>query len=531
MPYFVKKKINGKKYLYIAWAKRIGSKSKVIRQLYVGNAQRVAEILQSPLPKFTSHSYGELALLLHIAELSGFAEIVDKRLRKTAGIGNYLFLPVINRLIAPRSKAGLKEWYDKTCLPLIWDNKLSLSSQNYWYYLNRLTDEHMETIWQGITKNIREKLQITDSTFLFDPTNFFTYIEDHDGNVLPRKGHNKQMRHDKNQLAVSLFIGEASQMPYDFNTYPGNTNDGKHFSSILPELGKKASIWNKEKITLVIDKGNNSKENLAALKDYYFVGSLSKVKTEVQDLLDAELKPCYVNANGNAIRSASAEMEIYGISCRAVVSFNEALRKKQLHSLDANIAKTMGKFETLKNRAFRSEGAATLAVVVILPRKNNPFDFVVKKEGNKFTVSITLDEDKVENYRKNAGKNVIFTNHLDWDDERIIRTYRSMHKIENQFKLLHGLLLIPMKPVFHWTDQKIKAHIFLCMVALLFAKTLEYACKGKIKGSFRQILDSAAAIRIALVHRDGQPKLVFEDLTLEQQELMEAFRLSRFAKN
>ncbi len=105
-----------------------------------------------------------------------------------------------------------------------------------------------------------------------------------------------------------------------------------------------------------------------------------------------------------------------------------------------------------------------------------------------------------------------------------------MYKVENQFTLLHGALLIPIKPIYHWTDQKIKAHIFLCMVALLFAKTLEHVCMGKIIGNFRDILEFAGTVRIALVQREGKPQLVFEDMTLKQQAMMEAFSLSRFAR-
>jgi transposase len=105
-----------------------------------------------------------------------------------------------------------------------------------------------------------------------------------------------------------------------------------------------------------------------------------------------------------------------------------------------------------------------------------------------------------------------------------------MHKIENQFKVLHGSLLIPIKPVYHWTDQKIEAHNCLCMTPLLFGKTFEYLCRDKIKGDFRTILDYASSIRSALIQKEGKPKLVFEALDPAQQQLMETFSLSRFAR-
>lgn len=525
-----KRTVRGNTYYCLVEKRRINGKVKTTKQIYVGNAKRIAQLLAEPLPKFTSYSYGEIALLLHIAKTTNFVRILDKHLRKISSIGDYLLLPIINRLIKPKSKAGIKDWYQKSCLPLIWDGNVSLSSQNYWYYLGRLKKDKLKIIWKDLVLNTKEKLKVEDSAFLFDLTNFYTYIEDHDSNVLPEKGHNKQMRNDKNQLALSLFVGENSELPYDYNCYPGSTHDSKHTETILPEAKEKLSIYGRESITLVFDKGNNSPKNFEALKNFFFVGSLPKDKIEVQDLLRGTFRKCYINSQKNQIYSVSEMKTIYRMECKVVVSFNEKLKEKQLHSIEKNIGKTLIKFDGLKNHRYKDQKVGLKALFEILPKKNNVFRYDVIKENEKWKIEIAVNEEKLARYKQNAGKNIIFSNHLDWSDEKIIRTYRAMHKIENQFKILHGALLIPIKPVYHWTDQKIEAHIFLCMTALLFAKTLEYLYKDKIKGDFRNILDFASSIRIALVQRKGKPKLVFEELDSAQQQFMEEFSLGRFAR-
>ena len=448
MAYFVTKKVKGKKYLYIVWGQRIGKRTKTVKQIYLGSAERVAKLLEQPIPKFTSYSYGDVAFLLHVAETTDFVKIVNKHLRKISSIGDYLLLIVMNRLIRPESKKGIKEWHGKTCLPLIWNKDLSFSSQNYWYYLNRLTDKKMAAVWEELQNNTAKNLGVGDDTFLYDPTNFFTYVEDHEGNELPQNGHNKQMRHEKNQVSVRLLIGEESQLPYDFKCYAGNVHDSKEFPNLVSDLKQRAEQYSREKITLVFDKGNNKKENLEALSNYYFVGSLRKDLKGVPALLDAELKDCYTTPKKNLIRSTSQEMDVYGINCKVVVSYNEKLRSKQLHSLDNATVKTQTKFEEIKDHRFKNERSATVAMIKILPKKHNPFKWETQEDGKTFRVQLSLDEEKLAEYRKNAGKNVIFTNHLDWSDERIIKTYRKMYKVENQFKLLHGALLIPIKPDF-----------------------------------------------------------------------------------
>jgi transposase len=527
MAYFVSKKIRGKRYLYIVWGKRVGKKTKTVKQLYLGSADRVAGLLSSPTPKFTSRSYGEMALLLHVAELTGFVEIANKHARKKASIGDYLLLPIINRLLAPTSKAGLMEWHAKTCLPLLGGSSLSLSSQSYWHHLGQLDEGKMTAIWQELVSNAKDKLGVEDTTFLYDPTNVFTYISEHEGNALPQKGHSKQMRNDKNLLALGLLIGEQSELPHEYSCYPANVHDSKQFPKVMPGIAGRQKT-EKERITLVFDKGNNSQTGFDAMKGYYFVGALTKNNTEAAELIVGNFKFCYKNKSGNAIQSVSKAADVYGVSCKIVVSYNKKLEEKQLHTLEEKIIGTRLKFEKIEH-LFTSEKAVFRALAKILPKKQNPFDYEIAKEGKKFGVLLRLDEKKLAAYRKGAGKNVIFTNHLDWSNERIIRTYRSMHKIEHQFKLLHGAMLVPLKPVYHWTDQKIASHVFLCMVALFFAKTLEFICRGKVRGDFRQILDFASGVRIAVVQKE-KPTLVFEDLTPAQQALMEAFSLSRFVK-
>jgi len=238
----VKRIIKGHAYYYLVWMKRTGKKVVRAKQIYVGNADRIHQLFLQPLPKFTSRSYGEMALLLHVAELTGFVEIANRHAQKKASIGNYLLLPIINRLLAPTSKAGLMEWHAKTCLPLLEGKRLSLSSQSYWHHLGQLDERKMTAIWQELLSNVKNKLGVEDTTFLYDPTNVFTYISDHEGNALPQKGHSKQMRNDKNLLALGLLIGEQSELPHEYSCYPANVHDSKKFPKAMHGVAGRQKI-------------------------------------------------------------------------------------------------------------------------------------------------------------------------------------------------------------------------------------------------------------------------------------------------
>lgn len=525
-----KRTIRGRTYYCAVKKQRIDGKVKTIQQIYLGSAERIAGLLNTSIPKFKTYSYGDIALLLHVAEQTDFSKIVSTHFPKSA-MADYLLLLVFNRLLEPTSKAGIKSWYEKTCLPLIWKGGLSPSSQTYWNYLNKLTEKKRDAVWDEIFEQTKTTLKVKDDTFLFDITNFFTYISDHKENVLPKKGHSKQMRNNLNLISLGMMVGEKSALPYNYDIYQGNLTDCNNFPAALESVKNKPKIYDKEKITLVFDKGNNSPKNFEALKGHHFVGSLPKAKAEAADLFDLETKPCYESTPNKWVSSVSKQAIVYGMDCKVVLSYNERLYRKQIHAIEKRIDQTNAKFELIKNKEFRTENSARNQMLRILPRKQNSFTYKIKKTGPKYSVELTLDENKDKQYRRGAGKNVIFTNHLDWSDEQIIRVYRSMNKAEHQFKLMHGSLLVPLKPVYHWTDQKIEAHVMMCMIALLFARILDYECREKkIAGDFRAILKSARDIRLAIVQKEGKPQFVFEEMGLESQALMEAFSLSRFVK-
>ena len=89
-------------------------------------------------------------------------------------------------------------------------------------------------------------------------------IQEHEGNKLPKKGNNKAKRFDLNQVNLALLVTKDEGIPLMHHTYEGNRHDAKKFPGII------------RKVTIVFDKGNNSKKNIELLDKtaYHFVESL-----------------------------------------------------------------------------------------------------------------------------------------------------------------------------------------------------------------------------------------------------------------
>lgn len=586
MPTLEKKMIAGHAYYYAVWKRRIGGKVRKVKQVYLGPVDKMAQramggglapALSEVEITLASREFGGAALMLHLDELSGFSKICDKYLaaaRADSSPGSYLFMVVANRLLHPTSKNGIGEWYGKDSAfqwldasATSYDNrKLSLTGQNIWNYMDMLTDDAMEGIWKEVTERIREKLSISDTTFFFDTTNFFDYIDDETNeekeNKLPRKGRNKQHRYDKNQVSLSLFMGGESMMPYSHKTYAGNINDVTHFKDAAKDFAKLMEKFGRENVTLIIDKGCASKDNIALVKQYFFISTLRRDEKAAQAVLDDGLQECYVDAKGRTVYSSARVMEVKGVMAKVVSSFNASLERKESRTFKKEMEKAESEFRSNEHHAFSNAKAAYRFAESALPKNfRSAIEYEVVErlvaDGDNHDdedippeceLRWRRNEEAIKRIRAGFGKNIIFTTRLDWSDEQIIRAYRSLYKVESQFKLLHGSMLVPITPIRHWTDQKIDAHIFLCMIGLLFARAIEYVVKKRqsvggeegnhLPSSFNGVIENAERIGLVMVLQEARKrggkqarpiKYMLSNANEEPSKtVMEAFDLRRF---
>ena len=70
------------------------------------------------------------------------------------------------------------------------------------------------------------------------------------------------------------------------------------------------------------------------------------------------------------------------------------------------------------------------------------------------------------------GKTILFTDRTDWTDAEVVRGYRSQHHVESAFRDLKHVKHLSLRPQRHWTDQKIRVHVFYCVLALMLCGLL-----------------------------------------------------------
>ncbi len=87
----------------------------------------------------------------------------------------------------------------------------------------------------------------------------------------------------------------------------------------------------------------------------------------------------------------------------------------------------------------------------------------------------------------------------DWDSVQIIQAYHGQANIENVFRNVKNPYYLAVRPQFHWTDQKIAVHFFICVIGYLMSALLlrEARQKAGFQGSMDTLLDSLGNIRLA----------------------------------
>jgi transposase len=523
----IKKKIKNNVYYYYVESKRINGKPKYVNQKYLGSAENMLKKLASmdePLQNRVLHSevieFGAVSLLFDIASRLGIVELIDKAVPKRkqgASVGEYILTSAINRSVAPSSTSGLKEWYSGTCLSmLISISPSAFTPQNFWNN-TCIPAEVINDIEDAMLRKMILEYKIDTTHIIYDATNFFTYIDTMQDCEIAKRGHNKEKRNDLRIIGLSLMVSPDCNIPLLHETYPGNWPDSKEFRIMMEQLKKRyeSITGQKADVTIVFDRGNNSEENITFLEEgdfkLHYIGGLKK--NQATELFSIPLEE-YIPLGTEALKGQTAyrtEIEVFGRNVTAVMVYNPELEQGQVQSITINRDKTTAKLFDLQQRLIRRANSETAKgkqpssesviknVEDILKTEYMKDIFcyeVFEKNGHVYLTFASSDESLEQLRKQLLGRNALFTDRSDFTNEEIVSAYRSAWHVEVAFKQMKNIDHLTVRPVLHWTDEKIRIHIFTCVLAYrlccLLVKELEE--KG-IHMNINRMLDEMSGIK------------------------------------
>ena len=110
-----------------------------------------------------------------------------------------------------------------------------------------------------------------------------------------------------------------------------------------------------------------------------------------------------------------------------------------------------------------------------------------------------------------------------WTTAQIVEAYRGQSKVESAFRDLKDPYMFSTRPQFHWTDQKLRVHAFMCVTAYLLVTLLHRQAtqKAGFEGSSRKLLAELGKVRccrlIDKTGEKGRPRVRWQIEEIEEE--------------
>ncbi len=563
MASIIGKTVRGQTYYYLREVARVGGKPKIISQRYLGKASDIEAAVAGAtvVPDRTRHlAFGDVAAVWDVLGRLKVAEIIDdvvgpRRSDAGASVGTYIALATLNRVCDPCSKLSFSDWWAKTAA----DRWLhlpapALDHRRFWDAMGALSEEQLKKVERRIVAGMVDVFGVDLSGLVLDMTNFATWTASaNDRAPIAQRGHSKQKRADLRIVGLGLVVSTDGGIPLVSHAYPGNRPDVTQFGDMVSELARRfeALVGDQDgarRLTLVFDAGQNSEANYALLDGlpFHFVGSLPP--SDHPDLL-AVGKENYAPVDEErfpGLRAFEATKDVFGEQRRVVLTHSEDLHDKQSAGFDQTLAKARRQLDSLQDRLARGQTKR--------PREKVQAEVaeILKPRWLSRVLSVALSgQEPAElrlSYRTNAkarvaleeeifGKRALFT---DKGPElastaQVVADYRSLEAAEGDFRQMKDPQVVSFSPMFHWTDQKIRVHVFYCVLALMTARLMtRQAERAGLHMSVRELLGALAEVQETVLLYQGErgrprARRVTTEMSVTQQRLFELFGLGAYA--
>lgn len=492
----------------------------------------------------TKHTdYLGVAVLHHLWQDWGFHKFFSQ--------DRWVEAMVLNRCIQPVSKINLKEWMVKTVLPAFLDvDPVSIDPFDVYRELDRLfsMDEELQSFLFRIISN---RWPSSSDAFFYDITS--TYVT---GSrcVIATLGYSRDHRPDCEQIVIALMITPEGY-PFYWRVMEGNTQDITTVSGLIQDVKARFKL---NKCTMVFDRGMVSADNLKAIEDEQWVYVSAMDRDEINSsIFFASALP--EPATPDDFEQILAMQEFVPVDDNAFLYCREFTLDNKRYILTFDVARFlherrlhMAKLDEItqwveqKNKSLsqakkaRSQNVLEREIISVLKRKHlkkmvtvhlEPCSHEISNKSGQprlvqsFKLSFTLNQNALLKERRLHGITCFITNlpKASKSAQEIIQWYRRKNKVEEAFHEIKSH--IELRPVYLTRDQRVKAHVTICVLAYFLYNDIERRLKESNtpmspKDVFA-LLDQCKINHIAF-NQAKQKSLSITEVSHKQREILQA---------
>lgn len=355
------------------------------------------------------------------------------------------FLMLLDRLLEPKSK--LKSYQEQSRYHSIRENSL-----HHLYRALDLLAESKEKIEDYLFEKNRSLWNMKVDLVLYDVTSL--YFESVASDGFREFGYGKDGNVNEIQILLGLLL-DTEGRPIGFDLFPGNTCEGKTIETALKKLSSRFKL---SRLILIADQAMLFLKNLELIKEAgyeYIIGGKIRNRSN-------KIKAQILNPDGYeeiSSKEGDTVLKVKTIKldeASLISSWSSKRAKKDKRDRERIIEKAEKLIEHKKASTIAKRGALKYIAL----------------EGN---LSGKIDQQKIDEDERWDGYYGIETNCKNLSAQTLLTYYHDLWRIEESFRIFKSHL--ETRPVFHWSENRIRGHLVLCFIAFLLERTLELELK------------------------------------------------------
>ena len=341
---------------------------------------------------------------------------------------------------------------------------------------------------------------------------------------LAKRGYSRDGRPGTLQVNYGL-LTDPRGCPVAVSVHDGNTSDSRTF---MPAVQKLRDDFGVERMVMVGDRGMVSQKAIDEMREMEGIGWITALKSaSIRALVEQGHLQMDLFDERNLLEISSPDYP----GERLVACRNEALAKLRAHKREDLLVATERNLDKIKARVDAGKLSGQDAIGVRVGKIINQY-----KVAKHFELSITdtalswaRKPDSIASEAALDGIYIVRTSMpaAQMDAPECVRSYKSLANVERAFKSMKTIDL-KVRPIHHRLADRVRAHIFLCMLAyyvewhlreawreLMFADTEQQAKATRDPVAPAERSTSAQAKAATHILADGTPAHSFSTLMAE----------------
>ena len=413
--------------------------------------------------------YGPVIVVKKIWNEIGIGKWINDSCKdgKTKSLGEKgVFALVLNRLMEPRSELGFVEWLEGVYLEDLNFNLIKQKTKAEKFYST------LDWLIKGKAKIEQEIYYWLRTLFPVDIVFYDITNVQFEGNGPPvaRIGYHRLGKKNHKQILLGIIM--IDNLPVAHHVFRGNRAEKTTLSWIVNEVKNKYNI---NRIIFVVDRGmitTLSLEEIEKENSGYIVSIKRRNNEEAKILLKDSNE--FIKIKDNLF---AKEIDTFPDTKRRIVCLNTERAKEEKEKRESIIKEIEQELSELKelvdSRKIKQVKTIVSRCEKILNKKHAGRYFTYEVKEGKFEFNRNIEKIKYE--EQLDGKFIIKTTEKNLTLEEIVTKYKELMEVEKSFREIKDNLKVT--PIYHYLDRRVKAHIFICVLALLIRRYIENKLK------------------------------------------------------